>query len=81
VEYLDFHPHLHVLVADGMFRRDGTFHVLPPVPLKPLDDLFQARVLEWLVGLELLPPERAQGMRSWKHTGFTIRLKAGDPRL
>ena len=28
-EYLDFHPHLHALVADGLFARSGVFHVIP----------------------------------------------------
>ena len=27
-EYLDFHPHLHALVADGLFDREGRFHVM-----------------------------------------------------
>jgi hypothetical protein len=28
-DYLIFHPHLHVLVADGLFAPDGRFHCLP----------------------------------------------------
>ena len=28
-EYLDSHPHLHALVADGLFARSGVFHVIP----------------------------------------------------
>ncbi|MFN5001673.1 MAG: transposase, partial [Akkermansiaceae bacterium] len=28
-DYLVFHPHLHVLVADGLFAPDGRFHCLP----------------------------------------------------
>ena len=27
-EYLDFHPHLHALVADGLFNREGRFYVM-----------------------------------------------------
>jgi hypothetical protein len=27
-EYLDFHPHLHALVADGLFDCEGKFHVM-----------------------------------------------------
>jgi len=27
-EYLDFHPHLHALVADGLFVRSRLFYVL-----------------------------------------------------
>jgi hypothetical protein len=29
-EYLDFHPHLHAIVADGLFSEDGSFRVAPP---------------------------------------------------
>jgi hypothetical protein len=38
-EYLDFHPHLHALVADGLFVRSRLFYVLyaerasPAIPL------------------------------------------------
>jgi len=76
-EYLDFHPHLHALVADGLFTRDGVFHPLPDLPLKPLDELFRAKVLKFLVNLKLLPPERVQVLLSWKHSGFNVHC--GDP--
>jgi hypothetical protein len=36
-EYLDFHPHIHALVADGLFTRDGQFHPLTELPIKPLE--------------------------------------------
>lgn len=42
-EYLDFHPHLHALVADGLFARSGLFYCLPNVSLKPLEEIFWAR--------------------------------------
>ena len=35
-EYLDCHPHIHTLVADGLFTRDGQFHPLPELPIKHL---------------------------------------------
>ena len=76
-EYLDFHPHLHALVADGLFTRDGVFHPLPPLPLKPLEEIFRAHILKLLVTLKLLPPERVQVLLSWKHSGFN--LHAGEP--
>ncbi len=34
-EYLDFHPHLHMLLADGLFVGSGLFYLLPDVSLKP----------------------------------------------
>ena len=71
-EYLDFHPHLHALVADGLFARSGLFYVLPDVSLKPLEELFRARVITFLVDKGLLPPERAKMLRSWVHSGFNV---------
>ena len=76
-EYMDFHPHLHALVADGLFVRSGLFHVLPDVSLKPLEELFRARVITFLVDKGLLPPERATMLRGWGHSGFNITKKAG----
>jgi hypothetical protein len=71
-EYLDFHPHLHALVADGLFTASGMFHVMPDVPLKPLEELFRVRVLSFLVGKGLLTKERADMLMSWKHSGFNV---------
>jgi hypothetical protein len=28
-DYARFHQHLHAIVADGLFRKNGTFYVLP----------------------------------------------------
>ena len=28
-DYLIYHPHLHVLAADGLFTPDGRFHCMP----------------------------------------------------
>jgi hypothetical protein len=53
-EYLDFHPHIHALVADGLFTRDGQFHPLPELPIKPLEEIFRAHVIQLLVDLDLL---------------------------
>ncbi len=71
-EYLDFHPHLHALVADGLFVREGLFHVLPEVSLKPMEELFRARVITFLTEKGLLPPERARMLQTWRHSGFNV---------
>ncbi len=71
-EYLDWHPHLHLLMADGLFMRSGLFYVLPQVSLKPLEGLFRARLITFLVDKGLLPPARANMLRSWVHSGFNV---------
>ncbi len=42
-EYLDFHPNLHALVADGLFTRDSRFHVMPVVNLKRWNIYFRVQ--------------------------------------
>ena len=99
-EYLDFHPHLHALVADGLFEKPASetptpasepvpapnppaaaacFHPLPETPLKPLEELFRAKVIRLLVQEQLLPPERVQVLYSWKHSGFNVHAGARVP--
>jgi hypothetical protein len=95
-EYLDFHPHVHALVADGLFVRNPpdpppqaptpacslqppacpAFLPLPETSLKPLEELFRAKVIHLLAAENLLPPERVQVLYSWKHSGFN--LHAGE---
>jgi hypothetical protein len=107
-EYLDFHPHVHAMVADGLFVRDTpqpppesskapspaeqppqpafpnsappanlAFVLLPQTPLKPLEELFRAKIIQLLITEKLLPPERVQVLYSWKHSGFNLHV--GDP--
>ena len=71
-EHLDFHPHLHAMVADGLFARSGLFDVLSDVSLKPLEDLFRAWVITFLVDKGLLLPERANMLRGWAHSGLNV---------
>jgi putative transposase/transposase-like zinc-binding protein len=73
-EYLvDFHPHLHALVADGLFDPQGGFHPLPEeIVLWALEEMFRRRVIAFLVDQELLPRDRAEMLLSWQHSGFSL---------
>jgi hypothetical protein len=50
----------------------ASFIPLPDAPLKPLEELFRAKVINLLVDQKLLPPERVQVLYSWKHSGFNV---------
>ncbi|HJX15735.1 MAG TPA: transposase [Candidatus Deferrimicrobiaceae bacterium] len=43
-EFLNWHPHLHVLAPAGAFRTDGGFVHSPAFDTVVLRDLFQANV-------------------------------------
>lgn len=46
--YARWHPHLHTLVADGLFLESGYFYVMSEVDIRPPAELFRAHVLKML---------------------------------
>ena len=81
-DLVTFNPHIHALVADGVFYPSGTFRVLPPIPEAALVEGLRHRVLAFLCQEAGFDPTRAQRMRQWQHSGFSvhnrIRVKAND---
>ena len=71
-EYLNYHPHLHLVAADVMFMVGGVFYVMPRCGLKPLEELFRNRVIKLLVNEGLLAEELGKKMLVWKHSGFSV---------
>jgi hypothetical protein len=83
-DYLIFHPHLHVLVADGLFAPDGTFHWLPEGDIGPLGEVFRHRFLALLREKKLISERKLSDLLGWKHSGFNVHdgrhdlIAAGD---
>ena len=71
-DYLNFHPHLHILITDGAFIGHHTFHSLPRTDWDQVAELLQARVLKFFVRKDKLSAREAQKMRQWYHSGFNI---------
>ena len=71
-EYLDFHPHIHALVAEGLLDSEGQWHPAPEIPHGILESLFRDRILAELLRLRRISPQLVERMRGWKHTGFNV---------
>ncbi|MDH3238382.1 MAG: transposase zinc-binding domain-containing protein, partial [Deltaproteobacteria bacterium] len=69
-EFLNWHPHLHVLAPAGAFRTDGSFARSPVFDAAILRDLFQANVLALLRKERMISQELVERMREWRHSGF-----------
>jgi hypothetical protein len=69
-EFLNWHPHLHVLAPAGAFRTDGSFIPSPVFDAAVLRGLFQANVLSLLLRERMISPELVERMRTWRHSGF-----------
>jgi hypothetical protein len=69
---INFHPHLHFLMTEGGVDEAGIFHKIPRLLDSRLAEIFAREVLAMLVRKELLSPEWAERILSWRHTGFNV---------
>jgi hypothetical protein len=72
------HAHLHVLLTDGAYRRDGTFVAAPAHDATVLEEAWRRAVLQWFVAQEWLEEDAAETMLSWPHSGFGAHV---GPRI
>lgn len=82
-DYARWHPHLHALVADGLFTESGYFYVMARADIRPLAELFRANVLTMLKKEGLIGDVFIKRILTWCHnSGFSvhnqIRIKPGD---
>ncbi len=66
-------PHIHSIVADGLFRENGVFYVMPKIDIHPLAELFRANVLSMLKKEGLIDDAFVAMIMKWRHTsGFSV---------
>jgi hypothetical protein len=75
-EALNYHPHLHGLLADGYWK-DGVFTRFSEVDLKAIEDAFAETILSQLHKQELISDDDVAQILSQDHTGFGVWM--GDP--
>ena len=69
----NFHPHLHAIVTEGVFTKDGRYHPVIWPPEEALEESFRRRFLRALERAERLRPETRARLLSWRHSGFSVR--------
>jgi hypothetical protein len=84
-DYARWHPHLHALVADGLFLDSGYFYVMPKVDIHRCAELFRASVLKMLKKEELIDDAFVKMIMKWRHnSGFSVhhqvRIKPEDEK-
>ena len=73
-EYLDFHPHIHALVADGLVDEAGEWHPAPELHTRVLEELLRARIFAELLRHKLISEELVGKMKTWTHSGFNVHI-------
>jgi hypothetical protein len=76
-EALNFHPHLHGCLADGLFAADGSFMPFKAIDQAMLTERFAEQVLSGLHAAELIDDGVVSQILSQEHSGFSVWL--GEP--
>ena len=72
-DYARWHPHIHAIVADGLFKETGVFYVMPRTSITPLAEIFRAKVLAMLRKEGLIDENFIAKLMKWRHTsGFSV---------
>ncbi len=69
---LNFSPHVHALVTDGVLEHGGAFLPLTTPDLAALNELFRRLVLAALVKAERLSESFRDRLLAWRHSGFSV---------
>ena len=72
---INFHPHPHFLMIESGVDEEGGFHEVAPFDDARLVSLFACEVLRFLFRRELLSPEWAERILSWRYSGFSAHSR------
>ncbi len=74
---LNPHPHLHSIVTEGAFDKEGRFlrlNTKGSYSNNALKNLFETKVLDFLVNKRRLSEHFKEEVLSWEHSGFSVDL-------
>jgi hypothetical protein len=71
-DLVNFHPHLHAIVTEGCFDKQGDFLPIPRVPAHVIRDLFAHKVFKMLLKEGKIHEGTVRLIRSWRHSGFNV---------
>jgi len=71
-ELLGYHPHLHMLLADGALLPDGTFRTFSTSPPRSSRSSSGPRWLRLLVERGKIDDDVVQSLLAWRHSGISV---------
>ena len=81
-DLINWHSHVHTIVAEGVFTDTGHFVHIPDVWRHCAIQIWQRRVFDLLLDNHKIDMDVVANMRGWKHSGFgvnnSVRIEAGD---
>ena len=81
-DLIHWHSHVHAIVSEGVFTESGHFvHIAQTWKYRAIE-IWQDKIFELLLNEKKIDQETIAGMRTWKHSGFSVdnsvRIEAND---
>jgi len=81
-DLMNWHPHIHAVVAEGVFGENGTFTAVTDIRMLQVEEFWRDRVFSLLLETHKIDEATAGSMRTWRHSGFnvdtSVRIMAND---
>ena len=71
-DLMGWHSHVHTIVSEGLFKRDGFFIRITKVDMERCKEIWRERVFDLLLCEEKIDEDVVRSMRQWPHSGFSI---------
>jgi len=70
--WLDYHSHIHMVVAWGLFDARGNYTGASKIPAKVFEVVFSQKLFDTLILEGMISEELKAEMRQWHHSGFGV---------
>ena len=81
-DLLNFNPHVHSVVPEGVFLETGEFVGLPDAQMHRAEEFWRERVFALLLDSHKIDEATAGSMRTWAYSGYSVdisvRIEAND---
>jgi len=71
-DLMGWHSHVHAIVSEGLFKRDGFFIRITKVDMERCTEIWRDRVFDLLLREAKIDENVVRSMRSWPHSGISI---------
>jgi len=72
---LNINPHIHVIVTDGVFLKNGEFRQLPELDKRAaayIQAIFEKKVMRFCLRNQMVKEDTVISMLNWRYTGFSV---------
>ncbi|MBI5677665.1 MAG: transposase zinc-binding domain-containing protein [Planctomycetes bacterium] len=69
------HSHLHGVIANGLFDKDGNFHEVQEIYEDAIRELFKNKLFEILLERDIIYDQIINIFSLWRHTGFDVHYE------